>query len=198
MFVQVILLKDQVLWVYREKKALPKSPFQFFFWSSSTGDVNGQKKLFEIDETVLVCVEGSENVVAELFRVSAGEKHLVHVYKLDRRQPAVGAILLEPLVPLLDRVLVVARMRTQKVQVFLGQTLFALDATHFLCLLSTGEGEHKKRNRNREIWCPQSKKTGLSAAVTSTEINFSHSGLTRGQQRISLACLFLKKMQWVQ
>ena len=75
-----------------------------------------------------------EHVVAELLGVARGEEHLVHVDELDGREAAVGAVLLEPLVPLLYRVLVVARVRLQELQVLLRQALLALDATHLAAL----------------------------------------------------------------
>ena len=46
-------------------------------------------------------------------------------------QPAVGAVLLEALVPLLDGVLVVSGVRPEEVKVLLGQALLALDTAHF-------------------------------------------------------------------
>lgn len=48
----------------------------------------------EVDEAVLVHVEGAEDVVAELLCVAAREEHLVHVDELGGRQLTVGAVLL--------------------------------------------------------------------------------------------------------
>ena len=110
--------------------SLPEGPFELLFGRSGTGHINGQQELFEVNVSILVGIEGSENVIAELLCVATREKHLVHVDELDRGQSTIGAILLEALVPLLDRVLVIASVGAQKVQVFLGQTLFTLDATH--------------------------------------------------------------------
>ena len=120
----------RVLWLIAWCLVLPEGPFEFFLWRSRAGDVYRQQELFEVDEAVLVGVEGSEDVVTELLGVPGGEEHLVHVDELDGGQPSVGAVLLEPLVPLLDRVLVVTGMGSEKVQVFLGQALFTLDAAH--------------------------------------------------------------------
>ena len=84
----------------------------------------------EVDVAVLVGVEGSEDVVAKLLGVAAGEEHLVHVNELDWGQAAVGAVLLEALVPLFDGILVVTSVGLQELEIFLRQTLLALDATH--------------------------------------------------------------------
>ena len=70
-------------------------------------------------------------MVAELFGVAGGEEHFVHVHELYRGESAVGTVLLEALVPLLDGVLVVPGVGTKELQVFLRQTLLALDTTHF-------------------------------------------------------------------
>ena len=69
-------------------------------------------------------------MITKLLRVARGEEKLVHVHKLGRGQPTVGAVLLEPLVPLLDGVLVVAGVGLQELQVLLAQALFTLDAAH--------------------------------------------------------------------
>ncbi len=108
----------------------PEGPLELLLRGAGAGDIDGKQKLLEVDVSVLVGVEGAEDVVAELLSVARREKHLVHVDKLDRRQSAVRAVLLEALVPLLDGVLVVASLRLQKLQVLLGQALLALDAAH--------------------------------------------------------------------
>jgi hypothetical protein len=109
---------------------IPKGPLELLLRCSGGCDVNGEQKLPEIDVSILVRVKGAEHVVAELLRVAAGEEELVHVHKLGRGEPAVGAVLLEAFVPLLDRVLVVAGVRPQELQVLLAQALLALDAAH--------------------------------------------------------------------
>jgi len=121
----------------------PEGPFQFFFRCAGAGDVYCKEELLEVDEAVLVGVEGPEDVVTELLGVAAGEKHLVHVDELDGREAAVGAVLLEALIPLLNGVLVVAGMGPEEVQVLLGQSLLALDAAHCVCVyvfFSKGQG----------------------------------------------------------
>ena len=45
-------------------------------------------------------------------------------------QPAVGAVLLEALVPLLDGVLVVSGVRLEELEVLLAEAGLALDASH--------------------------------------------------------------------
>lgn len=49
----------------------------------------------EINVSVLVHVECTENVIAEFHCVPGWEKHLVHVDKLSGCKPAIGAILLQ-------------------------------------------------------------------------------------------------------
>ena len=110
--------------------SLPEGPFELLLSCSSTGHVNGQQELFEVNVTILVSVEGSENMIAELLSIATREKHLVHVDELDRGQSAIGAVLFEPLVPFLDGIFVITRMSLEKLQVLLGQALFGLDTTH--------------------------------------------------------------------
>ena len=111
----------------------PESPFELLFWRPRRGDVDGEQELFEIYEPIFVRVEGAEDVVAELFCVATREAQLVHVNELGRGQPAIGAVLLETLVPLLDSLLVVTRVRLKELKVFLTQSLLALYATHAAC-----------------------------------------------------------------
>ena len=110
--------------------SLPEGPFELLFGRSGTGHINGQQELFEVNVSILVGIEGSENVIAELLCVATREKHLVHVDELDRGESAVGTVLFEPLVPLLDGVFVVTRVSLEELQVLLGQTLLGLDTTH--------------------------------------------------------------------
>ena len=69
-------------------------------------------------------------MVAELLGVATWEEQLVHVNELGRGEPAIGAVLLEALIPLLDCVLVVARVRLEELKVLLTQALLALNAAH--------------------------------------------------------------------
>ena len=114
--------------------SLPEGPFELLFGRSGTGHINGQQELFEVNVSILVGIEGSENVIAELLGVSTREKHLVHVDELDGGESAVGTVLFEPLVPLLDGVFVVTRVSLEELQVLLGQTLLGLDTTHAVSL----------------------------------------------------------------
>ena len=111
----------------------PESPFELLFWRPRRGHVDGEQELFEIYEPIFVRVKGAEDVVAELLCVAAREEQLVHVNELGRGQPAIGAVLLEALIPLLDCVLVVARVRLQELKVLLAQSLLALNAAHAAC-----------------------------------------------------------------
>ena len=115
---------------HRVITVLPEGPLELLLRGAGGGDVDGEEELLEVYVAVLVGVEGPEDVVAELLGVARREEHLVHVDELDRRQPPVGAVLLEPLVPLLYRVLVVPRVRLQELEVLLRQPLLALDAPH--------------------------------------------------------------------
>lgn len=56
------------------------------------GDEN--RTHFEIDESVLVTIERSEDVVAKLLSIAIREKHFIHVDKFGRCQPAARTILL--------------------------------------------------------------------------------------------------------
>ena len=72
-------------------------------------------------------------MVAELLCVATREEQLVHVNELGRGKPPIGAVLLEALIPLLDCVLVVARVRLEELKVLLTQALLALNAAHAAC-----------------------------------------------------------------
>ena len=109
---------------------LPEGPFQFLLGRSRARHVNGEEELLEVNVAVLVGVEGAEHVVAELLGVARWEEHLVHVDKLDGGQSTIGAILLEAFVPFLDGILVVASVSAEELEIFLGKTLLALDASH--------------------------------------------------------------------
>ncbi len=113
---------------------LPECPLELLLRRSCRGDVDGEQELLEVDVPVLVGVEGPEDVVAELLGVAGGEEHLVHVDELDGGEAAVGAVLLEALVPLLDGVLVVTGVGLEELKVLLGKALLALDAAHGECL----------------------------------------------------------------
>jgi len=109
----------------------PEGPFEFFLWISSRCNVDGEEKLLEVDGSALVCVEGPEDVIAELLGVATWEEELVHVNELGGTKGAIGAVLTEPLVPLLDGGLVVASVGLEELHVLFRQTvLFAGDATH--------------------------------------------------------------------
>ena len=71
-------------------------------------------------------------MVTELLCIARWEEQLVHVNKLGRCQPSVGAILLESFVPLLYRILVVAGVALEEIEVLLRESLLALNATHFV------------------------------------------------------------------
>ncbi len=118
---------------------LPEGPFQLLLRGTGGRHVDGEQELSEVNESVLVGVKGSEHMVAELLGVARGEEQLVHVNKLGRRQTAVWAVLLEPFVPLLYRVLVVACVALEEVEILLRQTLLALDTSHlnFLYVLNS-------------------------------------------------------------
>ena len=45
----------------------PESPVQFFFWSSTGGDADSKKKLFEVDEPVPVCVKRPAHLDDQVF-----------------------------------------------------------------------------------------------------------------------------------
>ena len=109
---------------------LPESPFELLLGGAGRGDVDSQQELLEVDVSVLVGVKRAEHVVAELLRVTAREEQLVHVHELGRGEAAVGAVLLEALVPLLDGVLVVSGVRLEELEVLLAEAGLALDASH--------------------------------------------------------------------
>ena len=112
------------------QKCLPEGPFELFFSGACACYIDSQKEFFEIDVSILVSIEGSEDVIAELLCISTWEKHFVHVDELHGRKTSIWTILLKALIPLLDCVLVVARVRLQELEVLLTETLLALNAAH--------------------------------------------------------------------
>ena len=79
----------------------PERPVEFLFRASRRGDVDGQEELLEVDESVVVGVEGPEDVIAELVRVSGGKALAVDVHESLRGQATVGAVAHEPTIPFL-------------------------------------------------------------------------------------------------
>ena len=53
--------------------ALPKSPTEFSLWRSTGSDINSEEKFLEVNKTVVVSVESSENVFAKPFSVQLGK-----------------------------------------------------------------------------------------------------------------------------
>jgi len=108
----------------------PERPFELLLRRPRRRHVDGEEELLEIDESIFVGVESAEDVIAELFCVTTGEKQLVHVDELGRGEPAVGTVLLEALVPLFNCILVVSSVRLEELQILLAEALLALDAAH--------------------------------------------------------------------
>ena len=96
---------------------IPECPVELFFWTAAGGDVYGQEELLEVYVAVLVGVERPEDVVAELVGVAGGEALAVDVHEGLGGEAAVRAVAPETPVPLLYRVLVVARRRLQELHV---------------------------------------------------------------------------------
>ena len=84
--------------------------------------MNGQEEFFKVNIAVIVLVEVPEDIVTELLRVGRHEAGAVHVHEGLRRQPAVGAVLLEAPVPGHDGVDAVVGVLQQVVQVIPGQS----------------------------------------------------------------------------
>ena len=84
--------------------------------------MNGQEEFFKVNIAVIVLVEVPEDIVTELLRVGRHEAGAVHVHEGLRRQPAVGAVLLEAPVPGHDGVDAVVGVLQQVVQIIPGQT----------------------------------------------------------------------------
>ena len=85
--------------------------------------MNCKKKLLEIYEPIAVFVKCSKHMVTELFGISGEEAVPVDVHERVRGELSVGTVLLEPLVPLYDGVLAVVSVRSQVLQILLGQFL---------------------------------------------------------------------------
>ena len=109
---------------------LPESPVQFLFGAPAGGDVDGQEELLEVDEPVLIGVEGSKNVVTKLVGVPRGEALAVDLHEGRGRELAIGAVTFETFIPLFDCVLVVASAGLEELKVMFGQTVFAAFLTH--------------------------------------------------------------------
>lgn len=57
-------------------------PLQLFFWSSTRGDINGQKKFLKVNFAGVVFIECSEYVGTKFFRVSVWEESRVYFDEL--------------------------------------------------------------------------------------------------------------------
>ena len=84
--------------------------------------MDGQQELFKVNVAVVVFIEVPEDIVTELLRVGRHEAGAVHVHEGLRRQPAIGAVLLEAPVPGHDGVQAVVGVLKQVVQVIPGQS----------------------------------------------------------------------------
>jgi len=85
-------------------------PLELLFGRPCRRDVYGEQELLKVDVSVLVHVEGPEDVVTEFLGVAAREEHLVHVDEFVGGEAAVRTVLPEAPVPLLDHGLVVSRV----------------------------------------------------------------------------------------
>ena len=99
---------------------LPESPVEFLLGTTAGRDVYGKEELLEVDEAVLVRVEGAEDVVTELVSVACGEALAIDLHEGGWGEAAVRAITFEAFVPLFDRVLVITGAGLKELQVLLG------------------------------------------------------------------------------
>ena len=119
-------------------KLVPESPVQFFFWGSTAGNIYGKQELLEIYEAILICVKSSEDMITEFWDIPRGETLAVDLHEGVCSEPAIWAILLEPLEPLLDCLLIVPSVGGQPSQVRLGQIFrFGSLPTHSLTEVAT-------------------------------------------------------------
>ena len=81
---------------------LPESPAQLLLCCSTWSDVDGKKKLSEVDVAVPIRVERPEDVVAEVPGIATWETLAVDLHKGWRAEFSVGAVWDETLVPLLE------------------------------------------------------------------------------------------------
>merc|ERR1719309_341364 len=91
-----------------------ESPVQFLFWSSTGGDADSKKKLFEVDEPVPVCVKRPKYVIAKVSGIATWETLTVDLHKGWRTEFPVWAVRYETFVPLLDRIFVIICIRLQE------------------------------------------------------------------------------------
>ena len=115
---------------WRANGGLPEGPVELLLRAARRGDVDGEEELLEVDEAVLVGVEGPEHVITEFVGVPRREALAIDLHEGRGGQLAVWAVRLEALVPLLDRVLVVAGRRLEELEVVLRQPVLASLGAH--------------------------------------------------------------------
>ena len=123
----------ELFWTLSTSKTVfnsPEGPVKLLLRAPGGGDVDGEQELLEVDEAVLVDVERPEDVVAELAGVAGREALAVDLHEGLGVESAVGAVLLEALVPLVDGVLVVVGVGLEEVQVVLVQAVLGVLGPH--------------------------------------------------------------------
>lgn len=88
-----------------------KGPPQLLLQTASGGDAQGADELPEVNVSVAVRIEGSEDVFGELGGVAVGEKVAVYLLELLHRQNPVRTILEEASIPFFEFSFVEFRVR---------------------------------------------------------------------------------------
>jgi len=92
-----------------------KSPIQLLLWASAGGDVDGEEELGEIDGSVFITIEGTEDMITEVVGVPRGEALAVYVHERGGGELAVGAVSLEAPIPLIDGILVIVGVGLEEI-----------------------------------------------------------------------------------
>ena len=111
-----LIIRINILYINR-----PESPIKFFLRTAIARHIDSQEELLEVNETILITVEGPEDMITELLGIASREALAVHLAKGGRSQLACWAVRYEALVVTCDCGLVIGCLCEEKVQVLPGQ-----------------------------------------------------------------------------
>ena len=90
-----------------EGKISPESPVKLFLWSAAGCDIYGEKKLLEVNDSILIRVKSPKDMTTELLGIPSWETLAVDLTEVVRVQLSSWAVRYEPLVEVTDGSLVI-------------------------------------------------------------------------------------------
>ena len=120
-----LIIRINILYINR-----PESPIKFFLRTAIARHIDSQEELLEVNDTILITVEGPEDMITELPGIAGREALAVDLHEGRGVQPSIRTVRHEPLVPLLDGVLVILGVHHEELHVCLRQPVLAALCPH--------------------------------------------------------------------